>query len=328
MHRLIHQTDDLGGISNEVVFDGLICFSTVFTSTVANNLKETLEEIIDDPFDNPESSLVCTKWMESGSMSDNYEDDLEMGGPGLAAETAEGTPIPAGTIQEGYITRYLARKFSLKLMITEEAIEDSKYPQVLSAAKRLKRALYKTMDIDMTNILVRATNTAFVGGDGLPLASNAHTIPGGGTFSNTMAVPMAPSVLALTVATTQTRLYPGHDGITEGNEPKKVVFPTPQWALWDVILKSTGAPDPGEFNAINVANQSLDITPVPIKYWSNTTTNWALITDADNGVNYRWRRRPRSRTWIDNDQEIMNYGISARWSRGWSDPRGVLFVDA
>lgn len=300
---------------------------TVFTSTVANNLKDTLEKIVDDELDGVEDSLVCTKWLESGSMSDNYEDDLEMGGPGLAAETAEGTPIPAGSIQEGYLTRYLARKFALKLMITEEAIEDSKYPQVLSAAKRLKRALYKTMDIDMTNMLVRATNTAFVGGDGLSLANASHTLPGGGTFSNTMAVPMAPSRLALITATTQTRLYPGHDGITEGNEPKKVVFPTPQWGVWGGILGSAKAPEPGQFNEINVVTD-LDLKPVAIKYWQNTTTNWALITDADNGLNYRWRRRPRSRTWVDNDQEIMNYAISARWSRGWSDPRGILFVDA
>lgn len=302
--------------------------STVFTSTVANNLKDTLEDIVDDKLDGVEDSLVCTKWLESSSMSDNYEDDLEMGGPGLAAETAEGTPIPAGTIQEGYITRYLARKFSLKLMITEEAIEDSKYPQVLSAAKRLKRALFKTMDIDMTNMLVRATNAAFVGGDGLSLANASHTLPGGGTFSNTMAVPMSPSRLAVTVATTQMRLFPGHDGITEGVEPRKAVHPTAQWATWLEILNSTHAPEPGQFNAINVVNQNLDITPVPIKYWQNTTTNWGLISDADNGLNYRWRRRPRSRTWVDNDQEIMNYAISARWSRGWSDPRGILFVDA
>lgn len=302
--------------------------STVFTSTVANSLKETLEEIIDDPMDNAESSLICTKWMESGTQDDNYEDDLEMGGPGLAAETSEGTNIPSGEIREGYITRYLARKFTLKITVTEEAIEDSKYPKVIRAAKRLKRALYKTMDIDMTNILVRAVDTNYVGGDGLSLANASHTLPGGGTFSNQFAVPMSPSRLAVINATSQIRKYPGHDGITEGAEPKTVVCPTEQWAVWEGLLKSTHAPEAGQFNEINVVNQSLDLNVVPIKYWQNTTTNWGIITDAENGLNYRWRRRPRSRTWVDNDQEVMNYAISARWSKGWSDPRGFFFSAA
>lgn len=302
--------------------------SAVFTSSIANALKLTLEKIVDDRTDNVESSALCRQWLEEKSMSDFYEDDLESAGPGLASEKPEGTEMATGTIKEGYLTRYISKTFALKLIITEEAMEDAKYPKILSAARRLKRALWKTVDIETTQILVRMFNTAFVGGDGQPLGSASHTLPHGGTWSNLMAVPAAPSKVAVVDATTQMRKYPGHDGITEGFEPVKVLCPTDQWATWSELLKSQFDPVTSNFAKINVVNNDLELTAVANKYWNNTSTNWAILTDAPDKLNLRWRRRPRNRTWVDNSQELMNYGISARWSRGWSDPRAIFCVNA
>lgn len=301
---------------------------TVFTSSVANALKATLEKVIDDPTDGYESKALMSKWLDIRGMDDAYEDDLESGGPGLASEKPEGTEIATGSITEGYLTRYIARTFALKLIVTEEAMEDKKYPKIINAARRLKRAMWKTADIDATNMLVRGFNTSYVGGDGLPLWSASHTLPHGGTFSNVMATPMSPSKAAVVVATSQIRRYPGHDGITEGYEPKVVLAPTEQWATWDGLVSSKMDPTAGNFTEINVVNQSLDLRVVTNKYWSNTSTNWAMLTDCEDGLNFRWRRRPRSRTWVDNDQEQMKYSNSARWARGWSDPRATLGVNA
>lgn len=301
--------------------------ATVFTSDIVDALKETLESIIDDKEGGSKAGCIYPKWMEERSMADAWEDDLEMGGPGLASEVSEGEDIPTGGIREGYMTRYLSRKFGLRLNITEEAIEDNKYDQVLRAAFRLKRSMWKTVDIDCTNILARGFNTAYVGGDGQPLFSASHTLPHGGTFSNLMAVPMSPSHIAITTATSQIRKFPGHDGITEGCEPKDVICPTEQWAVWSEILKSERRPEPGQFNAINVVKSELGLGVVTVKYWSNTTTNWAIKTDCDGGPNLRWRRRPRNRSWVENSNEVMSYLISARWARGWSDPRSMYGVN-
>lgn len=300
---------------------------TVFTSTIGNALKRTLEEIVTDE-SYEQAKLIMRDWCDQKKMKDNYEDDLEVGGPGLASEKPEGTEISTGTITEGVLTRYIARTFALKLIITEEAIEDNKYEKVLEAAMRLRRSMFKTVDIDATNILVRATDANYPGGDGQPLGSATHTLPHGGTFSNLMAVPVAPSVAAVITATTQIRKFPGHDGITEGYEPWKIVCPEDQWATWAVILKSTHLPETNEFNAINVANQELNLSVVSNRYWNNTATNWGMLTDCDYKINFRWRRKPRGRSWVDNDNEQMKYAISARWARGWSDPRAILFVDA
>lgn len=302
--------------------------ATVFTGTIANSLKKTLKNICTDPTDGVEAKAIYKQFCDVENQEDNWEDDLEVAGPGLISEKPEGQEMSMGTILEGYRTRYLARTFAGKLIITEEAIEDEKYDEVVNAAAKVKRALWKTVDIDAALILIRAFNTAYPGGDGLPLVSASHTLPHGGTFSNTLATPLSPSRAAVIVATSQIKKFPGHDGVTEGFMPIRVLCPTEQWAVWETLVKSTHAPEAGEFNAINVVNQSLDLKIHTNQYWNNTTTNWMLQTDAEYGISYRWRRRPRSRTWIDNDQEVMKYGISMRSARGWSNPRSVLGSNA
>lgn len=301
----------------------------IFTGTVANGLKKTLNKVITDKTDNLESKMVLKRWCKQPSMEDNYEDDLEVGGPGLATEKPEGQEIAIGTIQEGYITRYIARTFALRLLITEEAMEDCKYPEMIKAAKRLKRAMMKTADIDAANMKVRGFNTAYVGGDGLPLWSASHTLPGGGTFSNTMATPMSPSRIGLQTALTQIKKFPSQDGIVEGYEGEKILCPIEQEFLWEEIVGSKMAPEAGEFNRINVVNRLFGMSDIVADpHWSNTTTNWAVQTDAEDGFQFRWRRRPRARTWVENSHEVMMHSQSARWARGWSNPRCTLGVQA
>lgn len=301
----------------------------VSTSVIANSLKNTLEKIPTDKTDGLEARAVFKRWCKVGTQSDYYEDDLEYAGPGLASEFDEGTEMPVGTIREGYIERYIARKFGLKIIVTEEALEDGKYKEVIQAAKRCKRALWLTADVDASLMLARAENSSYTYGDGVPLASSSHTLPHSGTFSNTPTTPLSPSRAAIIEHTTAIRKLPSHDGVvTDYIKPKAVVHPVDQWATWSMLLKSTKAPEAGEFNAINVVNTDLDIMPIANVHWDNTTTNYCYITDVDNGFSFRWRRKPRSRSWGDNDQELTKWGISARWSRGITDKRGAYFVGA
>lgn len=295
---------------------------TIFTSTAARGLKETIEEIVTDPA--LAEPKIMPKWCYVRNMTDNYEDDYEIGGPGLAAEKAEGAEIKLGTIAEGYITRYQSRTIALRMAISEEMMEDSKYPKIVDMAKRLPRAIAKTIEVDSSLMLARAADTNYPGGDGQPLASASHTLPHGGTFSNTLSTPLSPSRAALTVVRTACLKLPSQDGITEGYDIKKIACPVDQWETWRVIVGSAKAPEAGEFNAINVYND-MGLEVVPNKYWNNTTTNWGVITEADHGLCFKWRRKPRSRSWVENSHEVMYYSRSCRISRGWSDPRGFYF---
>jgi hypothetical protein len=297
-------------------------------SQIASTLQETLDEIVDDDLTNSESELVCPHWMKRKNMTDAMEEDQEIGGTGLASATEEGESMAVGSIQEGIRTRYFATKYTLRLIITEEAVRDTKYPRVLQLGKRLNKSIYQTMDYEMTNVLVRATNTDYVGGDNVPLASASHTLPRGGTHSNLLATGMAPSNLALETAVSQLKKFPGHNSLLAGVKAKKVVFPTEQWAAWERILGSPMDPTAGNFTAINVIKRTQKIEPVEVPHWQSTTVKWGIITDADNGLQYRVRDKPTPRTWVENSLMAMNHAVFARWGSGWSDWRGFLFSDA
>lgn len=299
----------------------------VTTSSAFKTLKATLEEIVTDSTDNIEKNAYYKQYMKVSGMTDNYEDDLENGGPGLATEKAEGQALDVGSLYEGYLTRYISRKFGLIMQITEELDEDGKYNgKYVDAARRLKRAVYKTKEVDCAQILNRAANALFVGGDGLSLANNAHTIPGGGTFSNTLATPFSPSRAALIVVAQNLMNLPGHDGVVEGYKPEKVVCPTSQWGAWRGILNSEKVPESPN-NEPNVTYDVYDRKPVVVPFWTASTTNW-LVTTTAGDLKLKIRRKAKGRTWYDEPTEVINYGISERWSRGWSDPRVIYFSNA
>jgi hypothetical protein len=301
--------------------------STITTSVGFRTLKKTLDHIQTDDTDGSSSDVRATKYMMQETMSDNYVDDLENGGPGLLTEKDEAQAHDVLNLFDGAMTRYRPRKFGGILEISAEMDDDGKYnDQYINAAKRLKHAGWKTLEYDCSNVLIRAANAAYTGGDGQPLASASHTIPGGGTFSNTLAVPFSPSMAALTTVRNNVAQLPGHDGLTEGYDVKKVVFPTAQWGAWKTILKSANAP--GTLSDKNVVGD-LGIEMVEVPFWDRgSTTNWMVITSADNGLKLKWRQKFKSRTFYEERPNIICHVIDARWARGWTNPRGVYFSNA
>lgn len=297
----------------------------VTTSNIYRSLKDTLDDIITDPTESGKADLLYPKWMDVKSMSDNYEIVAEVAGTLLLQEKAEGANAEVGSIQEGPETRFIARTMALHLHVAEEAIEDSKFDKYINAARRLLRSAYKTQDIDAVNLLLRATNTAYVGGDQQPLASATHALPYGGTWSNVATVYQTPSRAALINAITATGKYPSPNGIIEGYSAVKILVPLAQWATWEGIVKSQFVPESNnnELNVVGPKGSQGGIQVIPIKYLdAGSTTFWAVVTDADNGLQWRNRRKVRSRTWVDNDAEVMKYGVSYRSAKGWADARG------
>lgn len=300
----------------------------IFSSVAAKALKNTLESIIDDKTDGAQADAEKELgYFKQSSMSDAYEDDQEYGGPGLATETGEGAEFTMGDIHEGATTRYIARKFGLRMRATEEALEDTKYDKVINCAGRLKRAMWKTVKVDAGNMWNRSFDTNYIGGDQLPLFSASHTLPSGGTFSNLMATPMSPSRAAVIVAYNAIALFPGHDGIVDSYQMTGIVCPFNQWATWEGILGSPKVPE-SNFNELNVVNTKMKLELYPLRFWNASDTNWAALSDAPDSFKWKWRRKPKSKTWVGNERETMNYSISARWARGWSDARAAYGVQA
>ncbi len=297
----------------------------IFTSTVQAGLKETLNDVFMDETQNMQKQVDFTDWMEVDNQRDYWEDDQEYGGVGLAVERGEGEEVAEGTIYEGFTKRYIARSFARKIVISEEAIADNKYPKILDAAGWLSRSIWMTAQYDATFVLVRGYSSSYVGGDGVSLWNSAHTLPAGGTWSNVMATPMAPSRGALEVARAQVRHFPSQDGLIGNFQLDGVIFPSEQWGVWTGLLNSELSPEAGNFAEINVVRK-LNIKPYECRYWTSSTTNWALKTDAKRGLRFRWRKKPAQRNWMENGNLSMHNLVDARWVTGWTDARSTLGV--
>jgi len=304
--------------------------SDVFRSTAATVLRANLDTILDDDLDGAKSMVQYKEWMDTSiRMNGAYMDDQEFAGPAYGSERDEGMEIQAGVLTEGQAYRWITRGYGLKMSVTEEMEDDNKYPEVLNLALRCKRAMYKTMDLDATSVLVYAESTARTYGDGLALASASHTIPAGGTFSNTMATPLSPGVAAVVAARTQVMKYPDYDGTQGmGFDIEKVVYPVEQWAVWSSLLSSKIVPDAGNFSETNVVNSDMSLKTVCLRQWTNTTSNYCFITNAEGGPGFRVRKDLKARSWVDHDKLVMRFAVTGRWSRGTSNARGILFVGA
>lgn len=300
----------------------------IFTGTVFHTLKNNLDAVHMDTTDGVANNLLYKQYCELKKQKDHYDDELEVAGPGLASEKPEGQEMATGTIREGTVTRFIARTYALKMNITEETMEDGRYPEVINLSRHNKRAMYKTQEVDAALMLVRGFNTSYPGSDGVCMWSASHPLAGGGTMSNLMATPVAPSRAAVFDAQTQVSKYVGRDGLIGDNyKLEKIVCPVDQKFVWMGIVGSTHAPEPGQFNEINVVNK-MGLEVVPVVYWNNTTTAYAFLTDAGGGMCFRTRRKPRTNSWAENSLEAMTHSISARWARGWENPRASLGVNA
>lgn len=300
--------------------------STVFTTTNAAALKETLSDILTDNTDKLEESLHMKKWLKQKSMDDAWVEDQEYAGPGLLSEKPEGQDIATGTMRQGFAKRYIARTYALQMIVTDEALEDNKYDEVIQAGKRMKKSAFWTINYDSATIPARAWNSSYVGGDGVSLANASHPLAHGGTFSNTLATAMSPSRLALQTVMTAVEQLPSHNGLFDPLMVKKILCPVGQRFTWEGILGSKNVPESNN-NEINVVAKA-DIDLVPIVYWSDSTTRWGVTTDADNGLQWRWRRRMRSTQWVENSNMTMKYAISYRADWGWSNPRSFYGSNA
>lgn len=296
----------------------------IFTGTEGQSLKKTLDKIIDDKTDGYESKADYKSYCKESNMKDHYADDLEMGGPAFLSKKPEGQEMTTGTLSEGAKTRYIAETYAMKLTVTEEAMEDEKYKEVLNLARRLKLSCFQTVDSQCAQMLVDGFDTTVPGGDGLPLWSASHTLPNGGTFSNIAGAPVAPSVAALEPIISQIRKMPGHNGVTMGYRPTRIIAPVEQWGDWTAILKSQFEPVTDNFAKLNVVKSEYSLDLSLVKFWDNTTAHYAVQTDVEDQLQIKWRRKPRSKSWVSNGDESMIYSISSRFVTGWSDPRNSV----
>ena len=292
--------------------------STDFRSVVEPIMNEVFDGVYEQRAD--EWKMV---FREQKGIPRNYHEEPVLYGFGAAPELPDGMAV---TYQSGgvlFIQRYLYKVYGLAFALTKVLVEDGDHIRIgQTYAKHLAQSLIETKETLAANILNRAFNSAYLGGDGVSLVSTAHPIVSG-TFSNQLSTAAALSQTSLEQMLVQIRNAVDNNGKRIRLTPNKIVSGPSNVFQAEVLLKSvlrTGTAD----NDINPV-KSLGLLAQGQGNLSRitSTTAWWIQTDAQDGLKLLMRRALEKSMEGDFETDSMRYKATERYTVGWTDPRGL-----
>jgi hypothetical protein len=288
-------------------------------TVVSKALKLTLDKTWgDQPMNNLD-------WMQSGfktsNTTDAYVDDQEYAHTGLAPAVAEAQLIPLDAVTQGYSKRYYMIKYGLRMVVSEEALDDCKYEDAIAGTKSINRSLRLSQEYEAANIFINSFSSSFVGGDAVALCSTSHPLPRGGTASNTFSTAMSLSETAVEQMWINMSQLPGSNGYVQaGYELKQLTVPKSLEPRANRILRSEKQNDTAN-NAMNFM-KGMGVKIASNRYFTSTT-NWWGVSDLDNGLRFIWRKKPLLREHNTEDNYTKSFVGIQRFGVGWSDWRDV-----
>lgn len=292
--------------------------STDFRSIVEPILNETFDGIYDQRTDEYKPVFK----VKPGTPR-NYHEEPVLYGFGAAPELPDGAPV---TYQSGgvlFIQRYVYKVFGLAFALTKVLVEDGDHIKIgTTYAEHLAQSMIETKETLTANILNRAFNGAFLGGDQVALNVNNHPIIGG-TFSNLLTTPAALSQTPLEQMLIQIRNAVDNNGKRIRLTPMRIVTGPSNVFQAEVLLKSilrTGTAN-NDINPIRSMNMLRDGQANMSRILS--TTAWWVQTDAPQGLKLLTRRKLERSMEGDFDTDSMRYKATERYIPGWTDPRTV-----
>ena len=254
-----------------------------------------------------------------------FEEEVGVTGYGLAQVKTEGASIAYDDMEQGFISRYTHITYALGFIITQEMFDDNLYSEIgLRRAQSLAFSIRQTKEVVAANVLNRAFNSSYTGGDGLELCSAAHLNKSGGTWANELSTAADLSDTALEQACIDIAGFTNDRGLTIKVLPKKLIIPPDLEFEAARILKSIQQPGTAnnDINAIRVLGK------IPqgyaVNHFLTDADAWFLKTDVPDGMKLFQRKAMSFGTDNDFDTTNAKFKSSERYSVGWSDPRGVF----
>jgi hypothetical protein len=272
-----------------------------------------------------EAKPIFSQIFETETTDEPILDAVEYGGPGAMKWKAENDRIFSDEIIQGVNKRWAAQTFATAIEISLEAVEDTKYSAIKTAAKSLGRSAALTPEYLAAQFLDRAFNTSYPAlGDNLTLCNAAHLIPKGGTYSNALTTPYSLSEFALEQIFQNLAVIPGTDGMLMPLQPEKLVVPVAlgplAWKLSQTQLQVGSANNDLSF----IAGK---FQPIVFNYLGSNT-RYFVTTNADDGLFWKWRVKPQFMR--DNVDMLTQALFISRFRAYWGciDGRGIYGSNA
>jgi len=292
--------------------------STDFRSIVEPILNEAFDGVYDQRTD--EWSEV---FREQQGIPRNYHEEPVLYGFGAAPELPDGTPV---SYQQGgvlFLKRYVYKVYGLAFALTKVLVEDGDHIRIGSVyAKHLAQSLVETKETLAANVLNRAFNSAYPGGDGVQLNATTHPIVNG-NFSNLLSTAANLSQTSLEQMLIQVRQAVDNNGKKIRLQPTKLVIAPGNVFQAEVLLKSVLRAGTAN-NDINPV-KSIGLLPEGAAVLSRLTsaTAWWVETDAPEGMKLMMRRGLEKTMEGDFETDSMRYKSTERYDIGWTDPRAL-----
>jgi hypothetical protein len=292
--------------------------STDFRSVVEPILSEVFDGVYDQRSD--EWNKV---FREQTGIPRNYHEEPVLYGFGAAPELPDGSAV---TYQQGgvlFLQRYLYKVYGLAFALTKVLVEDGDHIRLGQVyAKHLAQSLVETKETLSANVMNRAFNSSYIGGDGVALNSASHPIVNG-TFSNLLATSANLSQTSLEQMLIQIRQAVDNNGKKIRLQPKQLIVAPGNVFQAEVLLKSVLRAGTAN-NDINPV-KSIGLLPEGAAVLSRLTsaTAWWVQTDAPEGLKLMMRRGLEKTMEGDFESDSMRYKATERYTVGWTDPRAA-----
>jgi hypothetical protein len=258
-----------------------------------------------------------------------YEEDVQITGFGLAAIKPEGANATYDSEIQGFISRYVHIAYSLGYIVTYEELRDNLYERVSNRrAKANAFSFNQTIENIAAFLYNNATSsTYYTTGDGVALASAAHTTAFGTTYSNVLTPGADLTEAAIEDLIVQIMGATSDRGLLINLMPEVLIVPRQEWFNANRIMKSVLQPG-GSSNNINVLN-STNAFPkgIVMNHYLTNPSRWFIRTNVPEGMKLFWREKPNFAQ--DNDFDTKNAKSLGymRLSVGATDPRGLYTSD-
>jgi hypothetical protein len=220
--------------------------------------------------------------------------------------------------------QYLYRVYGLAFALTKVLVEDGDHIRIgQTYSKHLAQSLIETKETLGANILNRAFNGAYAGGDGKSLVATDHPIING-TFSNQLATAAALSQTSLEQLLIQIRQAVDNNGKKIRLTPTKLVVSPSNVFQAEVLLKSVLRAGTGNNDINPVKSMGLLSGGQANLSRLTSTTAWWVETDAPDGLKLMMRRPLEKSMEGDFETDSMRFKATERYNFGWTDPRGVF----
>lgn len=293
----------------------------------STDFRAIVEPILNESFDGIYSQRA-DEWKkfldESTGIPRSYHEEPVMYGFGAAPELPDGQAV---TYQSGgvlYSARYQYKVYGLAFAITKILQEDGDHIRVgTTFSKHLAQSLIETKETLAANILNRAFNTSYLGGDGKALIVNDHPIIGG-TASNVLTTSAALSQTSLEQMLIQIRQAVDNNGKKIRLNPEKLVVSPQNVFQAEVLLKSVLRAGTAN-NDINPV-KSLGILSGDVADIARLTsaTAWYVKTNAPEGLKLLKRRGLEKSMEGDFETDSVRYKATERYGVGWTDWRAIF----